>query len=62
MGKEIAAARRQAGLTQSKMSELMDIPKRTIENWESGKSVPPPYVKRLVINELNRISLATKEL
>lgn len=33
-----------AGLTQKGLSELTKIPKRTIENWEGGKRVPPNWV------------------
>lgn len=36
--------RKIAGLTQKELSELTKIPKRTIENWESGKRVPPDWV------------------
>ena len=38
------------------MSELLEIPKRTIEDWEAGKRKPPAYVERLVIRELERIA------
>lgn len=53
---KIAEARKAANLSQAKMSDLLEIPRRTIENWETGKRVPPAYVERLVINELNRIA------
>lgn len=53
--KEIKEARIAAGLTQQKMSDLMGIPKRTIEEWEGGRRTPPPYVERLVIKELKEI-------
>lgn len=49
---EIRSARKKAGLTQAKMSEVIGIPLRTIEDWESGKGEPRDYVKRLVINYL----------
>lgn len=49
-------ARLAAGLTQQKMAELMEIPKRTIENWEGNKTKCPPYVERLIIAELKRIA------
>ncbi len=49
-----------AGLTQQQMSELMEIPKRTIEDWEAGRRKCPPYVERLVIKELREIA-ATKK-
>lgn len=48
----IKEARQAAGLSQAKMAELLEIPKRTIENWEMGKTTPPVYVERLVVNEL----------
>ena len=52
---DIKEARKEAGFSQAKMSEVMKIPKRTIENWESGKTKPPEYVERLVVAELLRI-------
>lgn len=52
----IKKARLNAGLTQAKMSEVFEIPKRTIENWETGKRNPPAYVEKLVIRELERIA------
>lgn len=48
-------ARLDAGITQAKMSELLEIPKRTIENWENDLRKCPAYVERLVIAELSRI-------
>lgn len=52
----IKDARLNAGLTQQRMSEVFEIPKRTIENWEAGKRNPPAYVKKLIIRELERIA------
>lgn len=49
-------ARLAAGLTQQKLSDLTEIPKRTIEEWEGGRRNPPPYVQRLVLAELKRIA------
>ena len=48
-------ARLAAGLTRSAMSELMEIPLRTLENWESGNRIPPKYVERWVLKELKEI-------
>lgn len=45
---EIKALREATGLTQQKFADLLGIPKRTIENWEGGKSHPPEYVMRLI--------------
>lgn len=52
----IKEARLNAGLTQQRMSEVFEIPKRTIENWETGKRTTPAYVEKLVIRELERIA------
>ena len=39
-------------LSQQAMSDELNIPKRTIENWESGVNAPPEWVQRLVLAEL----------
>lgn len=48
-------ARSKAGFTQQSMADVMEIPKRNIENWETGVRIPPVYVQRLILNELQRI-------
>ena len=53
---KIKEARLNAGLTQAQMSELLEIPKRTIGDWETGTRTPPIYVEKLVIRELERIA------
>lgn len=32
------------GLSQVAFADRYNIPRRTIENWESGQTTPPPYV------------------
>lgn len=56
MDNEFKAARLAAGLTQKGMADLMEIPFRTIQQWESGERTPPPYVKRFVLKELKEIA------
>lgn len=51
---EFKTARLQAGLTQAQMLEQYDIPRRTVQDWERGIMTPPPYVQRLVLEELKR--------
>lgn len=53
---KIKDARLNAGLTQQAMSDLLEIPLRTIENWEGGKSKPPIYVEKLIIEKLDNIA------
>lgn len=52
---KLKEARAATGMSQQKMSDLMLIPKRTIENWEVGERTPPPYVQRFVLNELESL-------
>jgi transcriptional regulator with XRE-family HTH domain len=49
---QFKAARKAAGLTQEEMLAAMDIPRRTVQDWENGRMVPPPYVQRLVLEKL----------
>ena len=52
----VREARVYAGLTQAKMSELLGIPKRTIENWETGSRKCPEWTERLVVEKLESIA------
>ena len=44
----IKEIRLMTGLSQAKFAEKYGIPKRSIENWESGKRNCPPYVESLL--------------
>ena len=48
----IKEARYLSGLTQKEVSVLLEIPLRTLENWESGVRVPPVYVEKLIVEKL----------
>lgn len=50
----IKEARVEYGLTQKELSEITDIPLRTIENWESGKRIPSPWVEKMVYSYLKQ--------
>ena len=52
---EIRAARKRLGLTQKELSEKLEIPKRTIEDWEGGRRNPPEWVKRLVLEKMREM-------
>lgn len=53
---KIKEARLRANISQAEMSKRLEIPKRTIEAWETGDRNPPAYVERLVVAELERIA------
>lgn len=42
------ALRLRLGLTQTGMTERFGIPRRTIQEWEAGRRVPPEYVLRML--------------
>lgn len=49
MKKKIKEIRKLTGLSQAKFAARYEIPKRTIENWETGKTEPPEYVYKLLL-------------
>ncbi len=49
------AAREAAGLTQQGMEDRLLIPRRTVQDWEKGRRIPPAYVQRLVLKELESL-------
>ena len=44
----IKELRQATGMTQKAFGEYLGIPKRTIEDWENERRVPPAYVVGLV--------------
>ena len=43
----IKEARQQAGLTQKALSERLEIPKRTLEDWELGARTCPAWCEKI---------------
>lgn len=57
---KLRQARLSAGLTLQKMSEKLNIPYRTIQDWELDRRTPPKWAEALVIKELNSIADSIK--
>lgn len=57
----IKEMREKLGLSQTKFAQFYGIPKRTIENWESGTRKPPEYVIGLLEAAVKRRNEMTKE-
>lgn len=53
---KIKQARLAAGLTQKSMSELFQIPRRTLEDWETGKRNPPEWAEILIVEKLKALA------
>lgn len=51
----IKKARLETGLTRAELAKRMEIPYRTFEDWEQGKSYPKQYIERLILKEIREI-------
>ncbi|MBQ7879566.1 MAG: helix-turn-helix domain-containing protein [Clostridia bacterium] len=51
---KIKDLRKAAGMSQQKFSEYFNIPKRTIEDWETGLHCPPAYLLALIEYKLEK--------
>ena len=52
----IRDARKAAGLSQQGVTEALGIPKRTLQDWESGRRTPPGWAEALVIEKLEKLA------
>lgn len=57
----IKEARKRAGLSQARMSELFEIPRRTIEDWDRSIASPPHWAELLIIEKLERIAAGSAQ-
>ena len=52
----IRDARKAAGLSQQGVTDALGIPRRTLQDWESGKRTPPGWAEALVVEKLEKIA------
>ena len=57
----IREARKAAGLSQQGVTEALGIPKRTLQDWESGKRTPPGWAEALVVEKLEKLAQDNKK-
>ncbi len=55
-GEKIRQARKSAGLTQRDMFDWLDIPIRTIQDWEYGINKPSDWATNLILDKIERES------
>ena len=55
---DIATLRKRTGLSQQRFAALFDMPVRTLQQWEQGRSAPPDYVvsmmTEILVHKLSR--------
>ena len=56
IGKKLKNARIEAGLTQEKPAEIIDVSRQTISNWENEKSYPD-IISVIALSDLYSVSL-----
>ena len=52
----IKEARKAAGLSQQGVTDTLGIPRRTLQDWETGKRSPPGWAEAMVIEKLEKIA------
>lgn len=48
----ILEARTQKNLTRQQISDWLEIPYRTLQNWEIGSRICPAYVEKLIVEKI----------
>ena len=61
MESRIKEVRIAAGLTQQELSDWLEIPKRTLENWEQGSRIPSPWLEKLSVEKIERDASSLKK-
>ena len=57
----IRDARKAAGLSQQGVTDALGIPRRTLQDWESGRRTPPGWAEALVVETLEQIAQDNKK-
>lgn len=52
---KIKEARMSIGMSRAEMHRVFEIPIRTLEDWDSGKRIPPVWVEKLILEKLERM-------
>lgn len=50
----IKNARVKAGLNIKQLAELLGAPYRTVQEWNAGRHLPPEWMARLILAEIER--------
>ena len=55
MKSKITIAREKVGVSRYKVAKELEIPYKTILNWESGERQPAPWAEKLIIEKIERM-------
>ncbi len=48
----ITEARKSCGMSRKAVAEWLEIPYRTLTNWENGARQCPPYMEKLIVEKI----------
>jgi DNA-binding transcriptional regulator YiaG len=51
---KIEEARKQKNMSRRELSEWLEIPYRTLTNWENGERSCPNYIEKLIVEKILR--------
>lgn len=49
----IEEARKSKGMSRKDVAEWLEIPYRTLTNWENGDRQCPPYIEKLIVEKIS---------
>ena len=52
----IKKARIESGLSRAEVARRLEMPYRTLEDWEKGDHYPKPYIEKLIVREIKSFS------
>jgi len=50
----IKAAREQAAMSIKELSEFLGAPYRTVQDWNSGRRIPPEWLQKIIVEKIER--------
>ena len=57
----IEDARKSCGMSRKDVAEWLEIPYRTLTNWENGERQCPPYIEKLIVEKILTGKTETQE-
>lgn len=49
---KIEEARKKQGMSRREVSDWLEIPYRTLQNWENGERSCPQYIEKLIVEKI----------
>ena len=54
---QLKEARKKIGYSQRALSKELELPIRTIENWETSQRTPPAWTAELILEKLYKLNV-----